>query len=192
MAKTVPKPSNDIGLRVIPGGLIPQPTGAHQWLEVGQALDAELRAQYGIAAAAHTVAVGWTSIPGLQARRFVGGSRRVRESAALAMPTPHLLAPRSNAQFLDHAEQDVANAFIDAVSALGGQPALDSDWLRIYVSHAEGPCAACAQGLTERQVNPGVLGQLSRLYPALLVHLFWQTTQGKLGSVMIEDGERLQ
>jgi hypothetical protein len=190
---TTPKPTSvpTIGSRVVPGAVIPQPTNPAQWLELGRALDAELRSGFGIPAAEHTVAVGWTSIPGLRERRFVGGSRRIRETAALPMPSPHLMAPRSNAQFLDHAEQDVANAFIDAVSGLRHVPDLSSHWLRIYVSHAEGPCAACAQGLMQRQVDPGVLGQLSLMYPALLIHLFWQTQAGKLGSVMIEGGARL-
>lgn len=192
MATVNPRPVPSIGARVVPGAPIPQPTCPAQWLELGRVLDAELRAGFGIPANEHTVAVGWTSIPGLQARRFVGGSRRIRETAALPTPTQHLMAPRSNAQFLDHAEQDVANAFIDAVSGLRYMPELSSHWLRIYVSHAEGPCAACAQGLSQRQVDPGVLAQLSDMYPDLLIHLFWQSEAGGLGSVMIEGGVRLE
>jgi hypothetical protein len=105
MATLNPETVPGIASRIVPGAPIPQPTGPAQWLELGRALDAELRAGFGIPANEHTVAVGWTSIPGLQARRFVGGSRRIRETAALPMPSPHLMAPRSNAQFLDHAEQ---------------------------------------------------------------------------------------
>lgn len=190
---TVKAPSTPgIAARLVPGAPIPQPTRTSEWLDLGRALDAELRAAFNVPAGADTVAVGWTSIEGLRARRFVGGSRRIREAAALPTASPHLMAPRSNAQFLDHAEQDVANAFIDAVSGLQHKPDLSSHWLRIYVSHAEGPCAACAQGLAQRQVDPGVLGQLSRMYPDLLIHLFWQTAAGGLGSVMIENGERLE
>ncbi|MBX3635944.1 MAG: hypothetical protein KF683_11260 [Rubrivivax sp.] len=170
---------------------MPQPQSAAQWLAIGQALLAQLRSQYGLAEGAHTLAVGWTTVPGLEAQRFVGASRALRETALLPSPTAHLQAPRSNAQFLDHAEQDVANAFIDAVAAARLREAqLEGQALRIFVSHARGPCSACAQGVHERQVEPGVLSALSRRYPGLTVVVAW-SAGGALRHLMLQDGVRL-
>lgn len=82
MATPNPRTVPGIASRVVPGAPIPQPTGPAQWLELGRALDAELRAGFGIPANEHTVAAGWTSIPRLQAHRFVGSSRRIRGTAS--------------------------------------------------------------------------------------------------------------
>ncbi len=177
--------------RVAPGRPVPDPANAADWLAIGRAVLAETRRLYGIPAAAQTVAVGWTGIEGLEDQRFVGASRSIRAAVPLPVPTEHINAPRANAQFLDHAEQDVANAFIDALEDLPSRPPLDGEWLRIYVSHGKGPCAACAQGLDERQVAPGVLGQLSRRYPGLTVVLAWETAGGRLHHMILQDGVRL-
>jgi hypothetical protein len=99
-------------------------------------------------------------------------------------------SPRSNHLFPDHAEQDVANAFLDGVSGAGAM-VLDGDWLRIFVSHRKGPCSARAQGLGDRQVDPGVLGQLSRRYPGLALTVAWPKKAGELGFTILQDGARL-
>src|SRR5215207_7142535 len=101
--------------RLVRGSAIPRATKPAQWIELGRALNAEVRSQYGLGPSIHTVAVGWTSVPGLEAQRFVGASRRIRERSVLPSPAPHINAPRTGYQFIDHAEQDVANAFIDAL-----------------------------------------------------------------------------
>lgn len=185
------RPTASLAARVLPGRQVPQPANAADWLAVGRELLAQVRSEYGIPASAQTVAVGWTGIDGLDTRRFVGASRSIRGRAHLPTPVDHINAPRHNAQFLDHAEQDVANGFIDALEALRPRPALDGEWLRIFVSHRKGPCSACAQGLDERLVDPGVLGQLSRRYPGLTIVLAWETEGHGLHHMMIQGGVRL-
>lgn len=183
--------TSSIAALVVPGRRVPNPANPCQWLELGRALTAEVRAQYGIAAQAHTVAVGWTSVDGLVGERFVGASRTIRAAVPLPHPTPHIVSPRANAQFLDHAEQDVANAFIDAAEGANLATGLEHHWLRIFVSHARGPCSACAQGLDADDVAPGVLGQLSRRYADLTVTLAWEMASGSLGFVILQGGQRL-
>lgn len=184
------KPDDQIGQRVVAGRAVPEPTNPAEWLLVGRALVAQVRARYGLPAGADTIAVGWTNVEGLEAERFVGGSRTLRARAAIPHPAPHVQSPRSNHLFMDHAEQDVANAFLDGVSGAGAT-VLDGDWLRIFVSHGKGPCSACAQGLGDRQVDPGVLGQLSRRYPGLTVTVAWPKNAGELGVMILQDGARL-
>lgn len=173
---------------VVPGHALPQPANPQEWRDIGKALLQEARIQYGIPASAQTVAVGWTGIAGLATRRFVGASRTIRAAVPLPVPIDHINAPRNNPQFVDHAEQDVANAFIDALEGLPNEPALDGEWLRIFVSAR--PCSPCVQGLTHRHVPPGVLGQLSRLYPGLTVVLAWEQ-DNKLHHMILQDGARL-
>jgi hypothetical protein len=173
---------------VVPGHAVPQPANQQDWRDIGKALLEEARKQYGISKLAQTVAVGWTGIDGLAYRRFVGASRTIRAAIALPVPIDHINARRNNAQFVDHAEQDVANAFIDALNGLQHKPALDGEWLRIFVSQR--PCSPCVQGLGHRHVPPGVLGQLSRLYPGLTVVLAWEQ-KDRLHNMILQDGVRL-
>jgi hypothetical protein len=173
---------------VLPSHVLPQPANRQDWRDIGNALLEEARNQYGISKLAQTIAVGWTGIAGLESKRFVGASRTIRAAVALPVPVDHINAPRNNAQFVDHAEQDVANAFIDALNALHHEPALDGQWLRIFVSQR--PCSPCVQGLDHRHVPPGVLGQLSRLYPGLTVVLAWEQ-EDKLHSMILQNGARL-
>ncbi|MBP0593945.1 hypothetical protein J8I87_30565 [Paraburkholderia sp. LEh10] len=174
--------------RVMPGHAVPQPTSPTDWLAIGRALLAQTRREYGIPDSAHTVAVGWTGIDGLSARRFVGASPTIRATTRIPDPTDHINAPRENAAFRDHAEQDVANAFIDAMDSLPHKPHTDGEWLRIIVSQR--PCSPCVQGLNERLVAPGVLGQLSRLYPGLTVVVAWEEAH-RLQHLLIQNGIRL-
>ena len=113
--------ASSIGNRVVRGQAIPRAGSQADWLAIGRALNADVRTQYGIGPTIHTVAVGWTSIPGLD-------------------------APRSGSQFVDHAEQDVVNGFIDAVENVQ-RIRVESETLWIYVTHRKGPCTACVQGL---------------------------------------------
>lgn len=184
--------TSTIGSRVVRGQPIPRAGNQADWLAIGRALNADVRAQYGIGPNIHTVAVGWTSVPGLESTRFAGASRRIRASKWLPTPAPHIDAPRSGSQFVDHAEQDVANGFIDAVENGGSRIRIESETLWIYVTHQKGPCTACVQGLANRLVAPGILAQLSLRYPGLLIQLTWETAGGKLGYLQVEDGERLE
>jgi hypothetical protein len=186
-----PRPTTHRDLSLPAGRPLPRPQNPAHWLAIGRALLAWARREWSLVPGADTLAVGWTTAPGLEGRRFVGASRTLRAPAWLPMPTPHLQAPRSNPQFLDHAEQDVANAFIDAVEgARIRSSGLEGEALYIFLSHASGPCAACAQGLHERQVEPGVLSALSRRYPGLTVVVAWEAA-GRLRHMMLQDGVRL-
>jgi hypothetical protein len=184
------QPDLHIGARVVPGGVVPEPANPTEWLLVGRALIAQVRSDYGLPAGANTLAVGWTNVEGLEARRFVGASRALRARAAVPHPTPHLQAPRCNHLFLDHAEQDVGNAFLDALGQARAE-VRDGDWLRIFVSHGSGPCGACSQGLGDRQVEPGVLGQLSQRHAGLTITVGWPRAGGQLGFMILQDGARL-
>jgi hypothetical protein len=175
--------------RVMPGHAVPEPANPADWLAIGRTLLAQTRREFGIPDSAHTVAVGWSGIDGLNRRRFVGASRTIRAAVHLPVPIDHINAPRDNALFLDHAEQDVANAFIDALNDLRIKPRIEGEWLRIFVSQR--PCAPCVQGLADRQVDPGVLGQLSRLHPGLTVVVAWETGESRLHHMVIQNGERL-
>ena len=183
-------PDLQIGQRVVPGRLVPEPGCAKEWLLVGQALIAQVRHEHSLPASVDTLAVGWTNVDGLEARRFIGGSRAPRARAALPNAAPHLQAPRVNHQFVDHAEQDVGNAFLDAVAGARVE-VRPYHWLRIYVTKASGPCSACKQGLDNRLVSPGVLGQLTRRHPDMTVTVAWPQPGGKLGNMILQNGERL-
>lgn len=178
---------------VIPGSPIPFAgnTPAER-LAVGRALIDEMRTEFGIAAQRHTVAVGWTDIDELASQRFRGASRSIRATAPLPAPTPHIVAPRAGTHFLDHAEQDIVNGFIDAVEGVGlGGSTLEGKTLRVHISHPRGPCAACAQGVTGADVDPGILLQLSQRYPGLTVSLSWETPAGQLQGMLLQNGMRL-
>jgi hypothetical protein len=47
------------------------------------------------------------------------------------------------------------------------------------------------QGLTDRQMDPGVLAQLSRRFPGLTVTLLWVSEGGRLHHAILQGGERL-
>ena len=184
--------ARDIASELSPSRPPPQPHNPAEWLALGRALDREMRQRWGIDAHANTIAIGWTSVPGLRAHRFLGASQTVRVRAAVPSPTPHVVAPRSNAQFVDHAEQDVVNAFIDAMSGLPRPDRdLSGEFLRIYISHARGPCGACRQGLKSRQTFPGVIADLSRRYPGLSITLAWENRDLALEFMQVQDGERI-
>ena len=186
-------PISALALTVIPGSPIPFAgnTPAER-LAVGRALIDEMRTEFGIAAQRHTVAVGWTDIDELASQRFRGASRSIRATAPLPAPTPHIVAPRAGTHFLDHAEQDIVNGFIDAVEGVGlGGSTLEGKTLRVHISHPRGPCAACAQGVTGADVDPGILLQLSQRYPGLTVSLSWETPAGQLQGMLLQNGMRL-
>lgn len=187
------KAPRDIASELKPGRVVPEPFSPPQWLALGDALDREMRQQFRIPASVDTIAIGWTSVEGLARRRFQGASKVIRESANIPTPQPHVLAPTDNPQFADHAEQDVVNAFIDGLQevALDRSP-LDGEFLRIYISHGDGPCTKCRQGLNNRQVYPGILAEFSRRYRGLTVSVAWKNGQQQLEFMSLLGGERLK
>jgi hypothetical protein len=178
------------GPPVLPGQTIPRPTNPNGWLQIGSALISEMRHQYAIPDGLQTIAIGWTDVPGLSKHRFPGASREIR-AVTQTLPTPslHIVTPRHNAQFQDHAEQDVINGFIDAMDkssiVLSRE---DRPTLWMFVS--QDVCSACRQGNDSSPVEPGVLMQLSLRYQNLLVSVGWKTEGGGLGHISFLAGHR--
>jgi hypothetical protein len=176
------------GAPIVPGRPVPRPTSRDGWLAIGRALISEMRHQYTIPEGLQTIAVGWTDIPGLTAQRFPGASREIR-AVTKNLPTPslHIVTPRQNAQFQDHAEQDVINGFIDAVDGSGFDLSHEPTfWM--FVS--QDVCSACKQGDHGTPVEPGVLMQLSLRYKHLLISVGWETAAGDLGHFSFLAGHR--
>jgi hypothetical protein len=177
------------GSPIIPGRPVPRPTSHDGWLEIGRALISEMRHEYAIPEGLQTVAVGWTDVAALSAKRFPGASREIRAVTILPTPSQHIVTPRMNALSQDHAEQDVINGFIDAVA----QSKIDverehSPTLWMFVS--QDVCTACRQGNEGTPIEPGVLMQLSLRYPNLLISVGWEAKGGKLGHLSFLAGSR--
>ena len=149
-----------------------------------------MRHQYTIPEGLQTIAIGWTDIPELSTRRFPGASREIRAvTSHLPTPSQHIVTPRQNAQFQDHAEQDVINGFVDAVVKLGIKLSREpSPTLWMFVS--QDVCSACRQGNDGTHIEPGVLLQLSLRYQNLLISVGWETGAGDLGHISFLAGHR--
>jgi hypothetical protein len=160
-------------------------------VQVGEAdLDA-MRLQYNIPQNARTIGIGRTDVEGLAGRPFYGGSRTIRAYAAIPDSAPHIYSPRTMYLAIDHAEQDIANDFIDAVEAAGLKAeALEGKTLAMHISHPRGPCFACLQGEAGSGVDPGVLFNLSNRYPGLTIRITWLDAQGNLQGLVIVGGAR--
>lgn len=163
-------------------------------VSVGPQDIAQIRSTYGLPPDADTVAAGATDVPGIQGMRFAAASPQVRAAATtpLPEPTPHIVSPRNNPQFVEHAEQGLANQFIDAVEAAGLDPAaLEGRTFAMHISEATGVCGACKAGLADAQVAPGPLRQLSERYPGLTIRITWTDSAGQARALVIVDGEIL-
>lgn len=162
-------------------------------IHVGPEDIANMRAQYPqIPADAHTLALGRTDVPGLEGLDFPGASPELRAVAPIPEPaTPHVQSPRSNLQFVEHAEQDVINHFIEAVESRGLQAAdLEGHALRMHISEPTGVCSACSQGIGRTITEPGVLLQLSNRYPGLTIVVTWIDENGTFRNLMLLGGAR--
>ena len=136
---------------------------------------ARLREQWNVPSK-ETIAVGKTDVKGLEDFTFEGASPGVRKEAGLPsldeiMPNREIQAPRLNPLFTRHAEEDVANQFIEAVNRSGLKPEEVTGTLRIHQSNPTGVCTACFQGINNPKVPPGVLKQLSQKYPNLIIEV---------------------
>ncbi|RYF89714.1 MAG: hypothetical protein EOO00_09700, partial [Chitinophagaceae bacterium] len=89
--------------------------GADQRVDVSERDIADMRRRYQIDPSSDTLAIARTDVPGLEREVIEGGSPKRRENADIPQPTPYVKSPRTNKQFVDHAEQDVVNGFIDRV-----------------------------------------------------------------------------
>lgn len=156
--------------------------------EVGQNDIAAMRKQFKNLGQQDTLAVGYCDVPGMEDLPFYGASRQIRAKADLPTPTPHAQSPRQNTAFVDHAEQDIVNAFIDAANKRGiGADAMEGKALRIHISHPKGVCSACAQGVGGGAVvDPGVLQQLKQRYPGLTIRVTWNKADGSPGHLIVD------
>lgn len=123
--------------------------------------------------ATNTVEVARTNVPGLEGKTFEGGSPAPRREGGLP-PTPEgpITSPSSSPLFRNHAEQDIANQFVEAVEQAGLQPGnMQGRELLMRIQNDAGVCTVCRQGLRNPNVPPGVLKQLSERYPTLRIHI---------------------
>jgi hypothetical protein len=167
---------------VIPGapGAPPAPAPPR---EVGPSDISAMRKKYKIVGAQDTLAVGRCDVEGMEDLTFEGASRSIREETDIPSPTPHAQSPRANPQFIDHAEQDIVNAFIDAAEARGiPDSAMEGKALRIHISNPTGVCSACKQGAAGGAVEAGVLMQLKKRYPGLTIRV---TQDGAPGGLVL-------
>jgi hypothetical protein len=163
------------------------PRGAAR-VEVGAADVANIRYDRGIPADLHTVAAGRTDVPGLEGQLFEGGSPNVQAAAGYHWPetTPTIVSPHTNPQWVDHAEQGIANQFVDAVEGLHlSKSELEGRTLAIHVSEPSGVCSHCMAGVGETLAPPGPLMQLSTRYPELTIRITYHDPDGVLRYLII-------
>jgi hypothetical protein len=156
--------------------------------EVGASDIDAMRKKYKILGQQDTLAVGRSDVEGLEDLTFEGASPAIRAEADIPSPTPQAKSPRQNVMFADHAEQDVVNAFIDAVETRGiPAEAMEGKALRIHISNPAGVCSACAQGTGGAvSIEPGVLMNLKRRYPGLTIRVTWNKADGSLGGMVVD------
>ena len=147
-------------------------------LTVGRTELNELRTRFNVPTG-HTIAVGRTDVPGLEGELFGGASPQVRQKAGLPPATPGPIASPSRLPINQaHAEEDLANRFVESVERLGLKPEdLDGRNLVIHISNPKGVCESCRWGLNS-DAPPGVLKQLSIRYPRLTIHISVETEPG--------------
>ena len=123
-----------------------------------------------------TIAVGKTDVRGLEGVTFEGQSPKVRSEAGLPdldeiWAGRNIKSPGNNPLFTRHAEEILANDFDRAVIEAGINPQDVSGVLKIHQSNPTGVCRKCIQGLSNDNVSPGVLKQLSLKYPNLRIEV---------------------
>jgi hypothetical protein len=138
---------------------------------------AALRSNLGIGPDLQTLAIARSNVPGLEGVTFNGGSPAIYDAAGLPRPEPGpISSPNPLPLFQNHAEQDIANQFVNAVNNAGlTQAELAGRNLNIMISNPTGVCTICAQGLSNPNVAPGVLMQLSNTYPGLNINVLVDT-----------------
>jgi hypothetical protein len=136
-------------------------------------LDA-LRKKLGAGPEVHTLAVGKTNVPGLEAHSFEGASTSIRRQAGRApLPTNRpIKSPNASPRFSGHAEEVVANDFVAAVERAKIPPVKVEGDLWMHISNPSGVCNICVQGLKPgSNVPAGIVRQLSERYPRLTIRI---------------------
>ncbi|MGJ7913484.1 hypothetical protein [Neobacillus sp. LXY-1] len=131
----------------------------------------------------NTIAVGKTDVKGLEGLTFEGGSPKVRKEAGLpdldvSNPNRPIKSSGKIPSATRHAEEGVANQFVDAVEKLGIQPNDVVGTLKLHQSNPSGVCPTCLSGLGNPKKDPGVIKQLSLKYPNLVIEVTSQVIEG--------------
>jgi hypothetical protein len=135
----------------------------------------------------NTVAVGKTDVEGLEGFTFKGASPEVRKEAGLPTlddiaPLREIKSPAVSPRGRNHAEEGVIAEFVHAVDSAKLQPHQIKGTLRIHQSNPRGFCTTCIQGINNPNVPEGILLQLSRKYPNLVIKGSSETIEGMKAS----------
>ncbi|WP_052819606.1 hypothetical protein [Streptococcus suis] len=130
-----------------------------------------------------TIAIGKTDVPGLEGIIFEGGSPKVRKEAGLpdldeVMPDREIKSSGKVPSATRHAEEDIANKFVEAVNKLGLNPEDIEGTLRLHQSNPKGVCPTCLSGLGNPDKSSGVIKQLSEMYPKLEIKVTSEVIDG--------------
>jgi hypothetical protein len=157
------------------GKLVDDAAGAGKVLKAGKDELNSLRKKWNVPET-DTIAVGKTDIKGLENLTFEGGSPKVRKEAGL--PDLDNISPNRPIQSSGklpsatrHAEEGVANQFVDAVEKAGIKPEDVTGTLKIHQSNTSGVCPTCLSGLGNPNKPSGVIKQLSEKYPNLTIEV---------------------
>ncbi|MBR5637395.1 MAG: hypothetical protein IKW81_10755 [Pseudobutyrivibrio sp.] len=142
----------------------------------------ELRAKLGVPKT-DTIAVGKTNVKGLEGIVFEGQSPKVRKEAGLPnidiiMPNRKIKSPGKIPSATRHAEEVVANEFVNAVEKKGLMENEVVGTLRIHQSNPTGVCPTCLSGLGNPNKSAGVIKQLSLRYPNLYIEVTSEVVDG--------------
>ncbi len=143
---------------------------------------ARLREQWNVPSK-ETIAVGKTDVKGLEDFTFEGASPGVRKEAGLPsldeiMPNRPIQSSGKIASVTRHAEEDVANQFVEAVNKAGLKPEEVTGILRIHQSNPKGVCPTCLSGLGNPNKASGIIKQLSEMYPNLEIRVTSEIVEG--------------
>ena len=130
-----------------------------------------------------TLAVAKTDIEGLEDIVFKGGSPRVRKEAGLddldvLKPDRAIKSSGKIASATRHAEEDVANEFVEAVEKAGLSNEEVKGVLHLYQSNPSGVCPTYLSGLGNPDKASGVIKQLSERYPNLKIKVSSNQVEG--------------
>jgi hypothetical protein len=131
----------------------------------------------------NTVAIGKTDVEGLENFTFKGASPEVRRQAGLSdvdtlNPNREIKSPARDPRGRNHAEEGIVNDFNDAVNAAKIRPEEVKGTLYVHQSNPRGFCTTCIQGITNPKKAAGILLQLSKKYPNLIIKGSSETIEG--------------
>ena len=130
-----------------------------------------------------TIAVGKTNVTGLEGKVFEGGSPKVRKEAGLsdlddAFPDREIRSSGKISSATRHAEENVANDFINAIKEVGLEAENVTGTFKIHQSNPKGVCPTCLSGLGNPAKHSGVIKQLSEMFPKLRIEVTSEVVEG--------------